>query len=52
MISYAMKVRRGGRVTMPQRPSFANPRMDVRLLRNFAIIAHMREKHFRHCGFA
>jgi GTP-binding protein LepA len=41
MISYAMKVRRGGRVTMPQRPSFANPRMDVRFLRNFAIIAHI-----------
>ncbi len=31
----------GNACSKAQRPSFANPRMDVRFLRNFAIIAHI-----------
>ncbi len=41
MISYAMEVRRGGRAGSAYLPPFARPRMDVRFLRNFAIIAHI-----------
>jgi GTP-binding protein LepA len=41
MISYAMEVRRGGRATTAQFLLFRQAPMDVRFLRNFAIIAHI-----------
>ncbi len=41
MISYAMEVRCGGRVTTAQTLPFFRPSMDARFLRNFAIIAHI-----------
>jgi len=41
MISYAMEVRCGGRVTTAQTLPLIRPSMDARFLRNFAIIAHI-----------
>jgi GTP-binding protein LepA len=41
MISYDLEVRRGGRAAAHGNPPPVDPRMDARLLRNFAIIAHI-----------